>query len=158
GQLGAGPQVTPPRQYVLRHADRLTPTHSPDFSALESLANGVLGGAWGAVSFPYLDNELQKSGLNPAEMRPHYETVARRIGINGDHDDLDPLRGGLDALQPPLDADHNATAIFGRYCQARDQFRRAGIHLGRPLTAALTHPLGHRREHRYHDMDFWSNA
>ncbi len=158
GQLGAGPQVTPPRQYVLRHADKLTPTISPDFAALESLALGGLGGAWGAVSFPYLDNELVKTGLDPQEMRTHYETVAKRIGISGDRDDLLPIRGPLDALQPALDADHNAAAILGRYAPQRDRFQNAGLYLGRSLLAALSQPIGDRRAHALHDMDFWSNA
>jgi hypothetical protein len=158
GPLGTGAQVTPPRQFVLRYADKLTPMVSRGFAPIESLANGGLGGAWGAVSFPYLDSELQKSGLCPTAMRPHYEKVARRIGISGPNDDdLQPFRGDLHTLQPALDLDHNAEAIYLRYKKKRSLFHSAGIHMGRPLRAVLTQPLNGRREHPYHDMDFWSN-
>jgi hypothetical protein len=158
GPLGTGPQVTPPRQYVLQHADRLMPKVSPGFAPFESLALGGLGGAWGAVSFPYLDSELLKSGLSPSAMRPHYERVARRIGISGPHgDDLEPFVGGLHALQPALELDHNARAVYARYKEQRLSFQLAGIHIGRPMRAVLTQPLNGRKEHSYHDMDFWSN-
>jgi hypothetical protein len=158
GPVGTGAQVTPPRQYVLRHADKLTPMLSSGFSLIESLAKGGLGGAWGAVSFPYLDSELQKSGLLPSAMRPHYEAVARRIGISGPpDDDLEPFRGDLHALQPALDLDHNAEAIYSRYKEKRASFHRSRVYLGRPMRAVLTQPLNGRREHSYHDMDFWSN-
>jgi hypothetical protein len=158
GPVGTGAQVTPPRQYVLRHADKLTPMISSGFAPIESLAKGGLGGAWGAVSFPYLDSELQKSGLLPSAMRPHYERVARRIGISGPHDDdLKPFRGDLHTQQPPLDLDHNAETIYLRYQERRSSFHRAGIYMGSPMRAVLTQPLDGRREHPYHDMDFWSN-
>jgi hypothetical protein len=158
GPLGTGAQVTPPRQYVVRHADKITPMVSPGFAPIESLANGGLGGAWGAVSFPYLDSELQKSGLSPSAMRSHYETVARRIGISGpQNDDLERFRGNLYTLQPALDLDHNAEAIYSRYKERRSSFHRAGIYMGRPMRAVLSQPLNGRRQHPYHDMDFWSN-
>src|SRR5205085_191951 len=59
GAVGTGPQITPPRQYVVRDAAALAPKLSAGFSPLESLALGGLGGAWGAVSFPFIDEELR---------------------------------------------------------------------------------------------------
>ena len=158
GELGTGPQLTPPRQYIVRDTARLAPIHSGSFSPIESLAVGGLGGAWGAVSFPYLDSELKRSGLFPAALRPHYDIVARRIGISGPQmDDLQPFHGGVAGLQPPLGLDHNAAIILARYQQRRDLARQEGVYLGRPLRAVLTQPLNGRRPHAYHDMDFWSN-
>ena len=157
-RLGAGPQVTPPRRYVLEGAAVLAPIAAESFEALQSFALGGLGGAWGAVAFPFLDQELVKAGLRSAELRPNYETVARRIGICGAHDDLEPLRGALHSLLPPLDLDHNARKILARYEQNRDKLHRTGMRVGRPVMAALTQPLKDRRPHAYHDMDFWSNA
>ena len=158
GVLGAGPQVTPPRQYVVRQTDTLTPTRTKDFAALESLALGGLGGAWGAVCFPFLDHELAQCGLSPAEMRTHYEIVARRIGISGGHDDLEPLRGQLDALQPSLEIDTNASRILARYERKRETLRREGVYVGKPLMAVLSQPLDDRQANPYGDMDFWSNV
>ncbi|HUI08002.1 MAG TPA: hypothetical protein VL486_13470 [Verrucomicrobiae bacterium] len=159
GQLGAGPQLTPPRQFVFRHAEALTPTRSPEFEAVESLALGGLAGAWGAVSFPYLDGELRQTGLPANQLRKHYETVARRIGVSGDRsDDLSRVRGPLEALQPPLLLDSHAEQILARYERKRDALHRAGCYVGQTLLAALTRDLGERKAHTYYDMDFWSNA
>jgi len=157
-RLGAGPQVTPPRRYVLEDAEALSPIVTRSFEALQSFAAGGLGGAWGAAAFPFLDQELVKAGLQPTELRPNYETVAKRIGICGDHDDLEPLRGPLHSLLPPLDLDHNAQKILTRYERKRDKLHRAGMRVGRPVMAVLTQPLQDRRPHAYQDMDFWSNA
>ena len=158
GVLGAGPQVTPPRQYVVQHVDALTPTRSPDFAALESLALGGLGGAWGAVCFPFLENELAQCGLPAAEMRGHYEVIARRIGISGDRDDLEPLRGRIEPLQAPLEIDATAALILARYERRKKTLGREGVYVGKPLLAALSQALNDRQANPYYDMDFWSNA
>jgi choline dehydrogenase-like flavoprotein len=158
GALGTGPQVTPPRQYVVRHVDALTPTRAPDFVALESLALGGLGGAWGAVCFPFLEHELAQCGLPAAEMRGHYEVIARRVGISGDHDDLELLRGRIEPLQAPLEIDANAARILARYERRKKALCREGIYVGKPLLAALSQALNDRQANPYYDMDFWSNA
>lgn len=155
--LGAAPQVTPPRQHVLRMAAGYPPIATEAFAALESHALGGLGAAWGAVSFPYVDVELERSGLPVAAMRASYERVARRVGISGAVDDLVDVRGPLDALQPPLAADHNATALLAAYDRRRERLRRSRIYVGRPLLAALSRPQDGRAAHAGHDMDFWAN-
>lgn len=157
GQLGAGPQVTPPRQYVLKDNDILSPKQSASFAALESFALGGLGQAWGAVAFPFLDHELTRCGLPVREMREHYEIVAQRIGINGDHDDLLPWRGPLAALQPPLELDHNATRILQRHTRVRARLQQQRTAVGHTILAALSLPLGERGANPYRDMDFWTN-
>ncbi len=158
-RVGAGAQLTPPRQHVLRDAATLAPTLTQDFAALQSFALGGLGGAWGAVSFPFLDSELERCGLPAAELRPHYEAVAQRVGVSGcADDDLAPWRGPLAALQPPLEADHNAALMMARYARRREHFARAGFAVGRPLMSILTQPLGERSANPCHDTDFWGNA
>lgn len=155
---GATPQLGPPRQHVVESAD-LLPTQAPGFAAVQSLARGGLGATWGAACFPFLDEELTACGFDPAGMRPHYEAVARRVGISGDRDDdLSPWRGALEALLEPLDVDPNAEALLARYAPRRAAFAAAGVRVGRTLLAALSRPLGGRRANAYHDMDFWSNA
>jgi hypothetical protein len=155
--LGAAPQITPPRQYVVRNTQIMTPVVSHSFQAVESFAKGGLGGAWGAVAFPFLDNELVNAGLVPGELRPHYEVVAKRIGISGCQDDLEPLRGVIQPLLPALEIDRNAEMILSRYERRREEFQREGVYMGRPLMATLSQPLGEREAQPYHDMDFWSN-
>lgn len=159
GPVGAASYITPPRQYVLKDAKKLTPIVSPKFAALESLALGGLGGTWGAVSFPFTDYELAVCGLKPDEMHTQYEAVARAIGLSGcKNDDLVALRGQLEALQPPLDVDRNARAILETYERKRMQIHHASGRLGRSLMAVLTEPLGNRRPNPYYDMDYWSNS
>ena len=158
GPSEAGPQITPPRSYVLRDSERLGPKRTRDFEALESFALGGLASAWGAVSFPFNDHELGGCGLPIEELRAHYEIVARRIGVSGDSsDDLVPLRGGLDSLQSPLKLDHNASAILDRYHRLRSPFGAAGLYLGKAMVAALSSGLDDREANSYTDMDFWAN-
>lgn len=156
--LGAGPQMTPPRKYVLQGTHWLSPILSHSFQALESLACGGLGCAWGAVSFPFLNNELVKAGLPPEEMSRQYDIVARRIGISGCKDDLEQLRGVCTPLLPPLEIDQKAKTILSCYERRREAFQRAGLYVGRPIMAVLTQPLNGREANRYNDMDFWSNV
>jgi hypothetical protein len=158
GPVGPTSQITPPRQYILRDPATLAPIFSPQFAALASLARGGLGGSWGAVSFPFTNNELTRCGFIPEEIRPHYEAVARHIGVSGcQNDDLVAVRGPLKALQPPLDLDGNAQAILERYRKHQMSLHQAGALLGQSLMAALTQPLGSRQPNPYHDMDYWSN-
>jgi hypothetical protein len=156
---GAGPQITPPRAFVLRDSQRFGPKLASNFEPLESFALGGLARAWGAVAFPYLDTELSKSGLPIAELREHYEIVARRVGISGSSaDDLTVVRGPLATIQAPLNIDHNAAATLERYGRVvRRRFIGRGFYLGQSLLAALSEPLGERQANTYSDMDFWSN-
>jgi choline dehydrogenase-like flavoprotein len=155
--LGADPQITPPRKYVVRDTQRLTPIISNSFQALQSLARGGLAAAWGAVSFPFLDTELVKAGLAPGELRPHYEVIAKRIGLSGSRDDLESMRGDTPFLLPPLEIDHNAEAILSRYSRQREKFHRAGLYIGRPVMAVLSQAFDGRGANPYRDMDLWSN-
>ncbi len=157
GAVGTGAQLTPPRRFVYQRPEGFPPSVSTSFVALESFALGGLGRAWGAGAFPFLDQELIKCSLPPDELHRHYQLVAKRVGVSGSRDDLEPLNGVLEALLPPLEIDHNAELMLSRYHRRRDAFRRAGVSVGRTRLAVLTQPLNGREPHAYHDMDFWSN-
>lgn len=155
--LGAAPQVTPPRRHVLQTASGHRAIEGGGFAALESHALGGLGAAWGAVSFPFLDLELARSGLPPPAMRASYERVAQRIGISGDRDALTRVRGPLEALQPPLEPDHNASALLAAAARHRASLERARLSVGRPLLAALSKPHAGRSAIAGNDTEFWAN-
>lgn len=158
GAADAGPQITPPRAYVLKDSQRFGAKRARNFEPLESFALGGLARAWGAVAFPFQDVELSRCGLPAAELGEHYEIVARRIGVSGHpDDDLCPVRGPLTALQPPLLLDHNAAAILDRYARVRERSLQEGWYLGQSLLATLSEALGERQPNSYSDMDFWSN-
>ncbi len=158
GHVGAGAQLTPPRQYVVHDADRLQPTRSSTFFPLQSLAEGGLGGAWGAGSPPFSEVDLAGLPISYAELAAHYEVVAERIGVSGARDDdLLPFLGAQRALQPPLAIDSNGEAILGRYARHRAALQRDGLYLGRPRLAMLSRPHRGRDASRGWDMDFWSD-
>ena len=157
-RLGAAPQVTPPRRHVLQLAAGYAGILADNFAALESHALGGLGAAWGAVSFPFTDGELRQAGFAPADLRPAYERVARRIGICGAHDDTAPWIGPLESLQPPLPLDHNASALLAAYTRQRAALHRRRVRVGRPMLAALSQPLDERPAHDLADMDFWGDS
>lgn len=158
GHTGAGAQLTAPRQYVCRDADRLQPVASRSFFPLHSVAEGGLGQAWGAGSPPFSAADLAGLPIDLAELLPHYERVAARIGVSGARDDLLPFLGDLAAMQPAVEPDSNGSAILDRYAARRTRANARGLYLGRPRLAMLSQPLRGRDPTRYHDLDFWSDA
>ncbi len=158
GHAGAGAQLTPPRQYVARDAERLLPIVSGSFFPLQSLAEGGLGGGWGAGSPQFCEADLDGFPIRLTDLQPHYEAVAARIGISGAHDDLVPFLGDLQAMQPAVAIDSNGESILRRYQKRRAAANQAGLFLGHPRLAMLSQPLRGRSPTRYWDMDFWSDA
>ncbi|MDM0113749.1 hypothetical protein QTI66_16440 [Variovorax sp. J22R133] len=158
GSTGPLAQATAPRRFVFRRAMERLRTGGDAFAAIESLARGGLAEAWGAGAFPFTPHELTRAGLDADEMAPHYEAVARLIGISGGNDDLAPWCGALSALQPALGPDHNAAALLSTYERRKARLQDLRMRLGRPMLAVLSQDLGERRANPMHGMDFWSNA
>jgi choline dehydrogenase-like flavoprotein len=157
GETETGAQLTPPRRFVERDTDSLAPVESRTFHPLQSLALGGLAAAWGAGCPPFLDRDLEGFPISYADLVPHYESVAARIGVNGEADDLTPYMGELAALQPPVDIDTNASEILGLYRRRSRRINAAGFYLGRPRLAMLSRPLNERAATGYRDMDFWTD-
>ena len=157
GHTGAGAQLTPPRQFVCRATDELTPVESEEFFPIESLARGGLAAAWGAGCPPFAEADLAGLPVSLADLAPHYENVAERIGISGARDELLPFLGDLRSMQPAVEIDENAETILRRYVQKRERINRNGLFVGRPRLAMLSRAHRGREPQRYHDMDFWSD-
>jgi choline dehydrogenase-like flavoprotein len=159
GPVRVGAQLTPPRQYLTRRADDLAPVLSAqDFAAMRSLALGGLAAGWGAASLPWLDEELADFPFDRADLQPHYDRVAARVGICGAPDDLLGVLGPLDPLLPPAPLDSNAAAVLRRYNRRREHFRRRGLHVGRARLALATRPFRGRGPCPLDDMDFWADG
>lgn len=156
--IAAGAQLTPPRQYVFQDVERLQPLESRSFFPLQSLAEGGLGGAWGAGSPSFVEPDFEGFPIGQADLAPHYEAVASRIGINGERDDLLPFLGELAAMQPAAQVDDNGRTLLARYAKSRRAVNARGTWLGHPRLAMLTEPLQGREATRYWDMDFWSDS
>ena len=153
-----GSQLTPPRRFIMDGVDRWLRTRSDSFAAMESLAQGGLGNAWGVGCYWFSDDDLERAGLPPAEIRDGYQTVADRIGIQGVDDDTSQFCGGsISRLQPVMEMDEASAALYGRYRRRRASLLGQGIHLGRPALAVLTRARDERRAIGYQNMEFYTD-
>lgn len=159
GKIKTGPQLTPPRRFVVEGVEKWTPTVSSSFEPLQSLAYGGLGGAWGLACFTFSSIELKEAGLDETEMRAAYQTVTDRIGISGARDDGTPYcMRELNNIQPPTRLENSMELICSRYSKHAGSLHRKGFFVGRTALALLTEDLGARKATQYYDMDFWTNA
>jgi len=158
GRVRVGAQLTAPRSHITRGAETLTPIASTSFFPTESLALGGLGSGWGASAVRFDERDMEGFPITAADLDPHYEAVAKRIGISGARDDLLPFYGECTSLQPPLDMDVNPALILSKYERRRQRMNREGFYMGRPRLAVLTRDLEDRRAQRYHDMDFYADT
>lgn len=158
GAARVGAQLTPPRSYIFRDSAAVMPVDSDTFFPMESLARGGLASGWGAGAFPFQDEDLHEFPVSRVDLEPHYEAVARRIGISGARDDLLPFLGDSTALMPPLDLDTNAETVLARYEKRRRTLNARGFFLGRTRLAVCTREHRGRGPHRYTDMDFWADS
>jgi len=159
----AGAQLTPPRAFAVRDAEKLAPMINHNFSPMRSFALGGLGAAWGTGCYTYNERELERTGLADTPLRPFYDAVVRDIGISGaiDDDTAEEFLG-CRPVQPPQPLDTNARVLFATYHRRRDAVRRRGLLLGRSPIAMLSEPLerdGLRRDaNSLDDMDFYSDS
>jgi choline dehydrogenase-like flavoprotein len=157
GAVRVGAQLTPPRLHVFDDASERMPVESSSFQASASLARGGFGAAWAAGVFPFSDEELRDMGLSLAEMKPHYDAVAERIGVCGGQDDLGAFFVASSSTLPPLELDSNAEAILARYQRARERFHAAGFFLGATPLAVCTTAHRGRGPEGYLDMAYWAD-
>jgi len=150
--------LTPPRQHLIAGSERWLPLEARAFQRMESLCYGGLGAGWGAGAAVYTPPELETMGLDPTRLAEGYATIARRIGLAAELDDVTPYCGaGLRATQPPLAMDGSIARLRAKYDARRAAFRARGIAMGKMPMAVLTRDLGERRATRYTDMEFWAD-
>ncbi len=152
-------QFTPARRFITQDTSNLLPVDSDTFAAVQSLALGGLGAGWGAGCACFEAEEMAQVGLPWRPMQHYYQKVAEEIGVSGpEKDDTSTRMTSLTAMQPPLELDDNAGALWASYQKKRGKLIAGGFALGRPVVAILTQKLGEREPNAYHDMDFWSDA
>lgn len=158
GNIGTGAQLTPARRYLIEHTERLLPLLSQNFSPIESLAEGGLGGGWGLGCCVFSDAELEAAGLPATEMQQACQTVTNRIGISGNNDDASPFTfAHLQNIQPATPPDALASILLKKYESKRTALQQKGFALGRPALALLTKDKDHRRATQLRDMEFYDN-
>jgi choline dehydrogenase-like flavoprotein len=157
GPVRVGAQLTPPRMYITADAPEWMPFDAPGFAVSMSLARGGLGAGWSAGVFPFSDDELRDMGVGLADMQPHYDAVAERIGVCGDDDDLARFFPSSPSIMPPLDIDAGGEVLLAKYQKRRAELNARGFYLGRPRVAACTRPHRGRGPYGYQDMDYWAD-
>jgi choline dehydrogenase-like flavoprotein len=157
GGVRVGAQLTPPRMHILADAAERIPVDADGFAVSMSLARGGLGAGWSAGVFPFADEELVAMGLSVADLQPHYDAVAERIGVAGELDDLAPFFPASPTMMPGLEIDTNAEVVLARYRRRRDAMNADGFFLGRPRVAACTRRHRDRGPHAYLDLCYWAD-
>ncbi len=136
---GAGVYAFPPsKRYTFDGAPGF-PVDGQGFEPLSSLAQGGLAQAWTAGVYPFNDDELEDFAVSYAELAPYYAEVARRIGINGSHDDLARFMPVHEHLMEPLHLDPHSEALLRTYGARRERLHgELGCYMGRSRIATLT--------------------
>ncbi len=92
----------PTKSHVFAHPEAFK-YESRGFEPLVSFAQGGLAEAWTGGAYPLNDDELKDFPFDYKDIEPHYEVVARRIGLNGADDDMTrffpALRNQLEPLR-----------------------------------------------------------
>ncbi|MDZ4672929.1 MAG: hypothetical protein SGI84_00655, partial [Gemmatimonadota bacterium] len=114
------------------------------FAPLLSFAKGGLAEAWTGGSYELRDEELADFPFAPGALRPHYATVASRIGIAATADDLESFSPLTPGSLAPLPADSHSAWLLGRYQSRRARLHARGVALGRSRVAVLSRDLGTR--------------
>lgn len=145
GNQGEYYGFAPHREYIFA-PHRLFPTRTQGLDPLISFARGGLAEAWTGAAFPFSDGELRDWPISHAQLAPHYDEVARRIGIVGALDDLAAFVPGHAHLDAPLALDAHSQRLFERYARQRERLNKShGVFLGRTRAALLTSPRGTRQ-------------
>ena len=158
GPVRVGAQLTPPRMHILADAAERQPVDAPGFAASMSLARGGLGAGWSAGVFPFSDDELDGMGFGVADLQAHYDTVAERIGVAGNHDDLERFLPPSPSMMPGLELDSNAEVVWARYQRARTALNARGFFLGQTRLAVCTRAHRGRGPYAYLDLDYWADT
>ena len=155
-----GAQLTPPRQFTNRAAERLLPVHSADFHPMQSLALGGLGAAWGTACFTYSADEIARTGLDRAAITAQYGKVVEEAGISAPaEDETNRLWwSGVPGCQPPLDLDTNSSTLLAAYQKSARRWLERGFALGRIPLAINSRAHRDREANPYFDTDFYGDV
>ena len=156
--IGSGSQLTPPRKFMVSEVDKFLSVLSQTFFPVESLAYGGLGNGWGLGSCVFSDAELSLCGLDAAQMKAAYQTVADRIGISGAQDDINNFTTAhLYNIMPPAPVDSNQEHLRTNYNRKKEWFAQNNFFLGRTALALITKDKDHRKAYQPKDLDFYSD-
>jgi choline dehydrogenase-like flavoprotein len=129
----------PPNKRYVFSAPPAFMTRVSGFAPLSSFARGGLAEAWTAGAYPVNDADLAAFPFRFRDLEPSYVEVARRIGVNGEADDLARFFPVHDGLIPPLRLDRHSALLFERYAGQRRHLNEGlGCYVGRSRVATLS--------------------
>ncbi len=129
----------PPSKGFVLAPDARNAARADGFAPLFSFAQGGLAEAWTAGVYPFNDAELADFPFGYADLAPHYEEVARRIGIAGEADDLARFMPLHRHLMEPLRLDAHSALLVDRYrARAARMNAEQRCWLGRSRIATLS--------------------
>lgn len=129
--------LPPSKAFVLAPAAGVAIRES-GFASLSSFAQGGLAEAWTGGVYPFTDGELADYPIGLADLMPHYEEVARRIGVSGADDDLAPFFPHHANVQHPLRLDLHSERLLEAYARRRASLNAQGCFAGRSRLAVLS--------------------
>ena len=137
--------IPPSKQYVFEDPAVFS-SLSDGFDPLFSLARGGLAQAWTAGCYPFNDAELSDFPFGYDRIGPHYDEVARRIGVTGAIDDLAPFMPVHANLLPPIPLDAHSALLARQYARKRAGLNtRLGAYFGRTRVATLSQDTDDRQ-------------
>lgn len=141
----AKPYGFPPSKAYVFAQPRTLQLRERGFSPLVSYARGGLAEAWTGGSYELRDEELEDFPFPSSALRPHYSTVAARIGVTACRDDIERFSPRTAPYLEPLVMDAHSAELHARYDARRDRLNADGFYLGRSRVAVLSRDLGARR-------------
>jgi len=145
----------PNKLYIFKHPPGFR-EHCRGFEPLFSFARGGLAQAWTGGSYPFNDKDLEGFPFGYKELEPHYEEVAKRIGLIGIDDDLAQFYPLHKNLLSPLRFDEHSKLLIDRYQKKREALiKKHRIYMGRSRIAVLTHDQDNRKACDYSGRCIW---
>jgi choline dehydrogenase-like flavoprotein len=145
----------PNKEYVFEPLRSLK-VSSHGFDPLFSFARGGLAETWTGGCYPFNAAEFAAFPFAYEEIAPHYDQVAKRIGISGVRDDLANFMPVHDHLMEPLRLDRHSSLLLERYGQVKHRLQsRLGAHMGRARVAVLSADRAERKECGYLGRCLW---
>lgn len=142
---GSKPYGFPPNKAYVFRQPKAWALRRQGFDPLVSFARGGLAEAWTGGSYELDERDLSEFPFSLADLQPHYATVARRIGITGERDDLQRFSPMSAAYDAPLPLDTHSAHLLHAYHRKRQGINALGVYLGRSRVAVLTQDRGERR-------------
>jgi choline dehydrogenase-like flavoprotein len=123
---------------------------------LISFAQGGLAEAWTGGAYPLNDHELKDFPFEYREIEPHYNEVARRIGMMGANDDLVRFFPFHDNLLDPLNLDVHSEILVKTYEKKKARLnRKYKTYLGRSRVTTLSRDINGRKGCTYCGRCLW---